>query len=105
VRNSVPAGLVTVGILDVVALALMWVGGDSFLPSKAWVIGFSILVVTGFPWNLLTELVDQDFLYKAPPIFFAILVVCSLLNGSIVGFLIGKLVRMHRYKAPTIRLK
>ena len=53
-----------------------------------------MLVVTGFPWNLLTELVDQDFL------FLAILLLCSLLNGGVVGFLIGELVRMHRYKAP-----
>ncbi len=93
-RNSVQAGLVIVAILDVVALVLMWVGGDSLLPSKAWVIGFSMLVVTGFPWNLLTE-PEQDFL------FLAILVVCSLLNGAVVGYLVG----VHREKPPTIRLK
>ncbi len=106
-RNSVLAGLAIVAILDVVALVLMWEGGGSISSHEGW-IGLSFLVLTGLPWSLLTDILlltgfqwnlltepKQDFL------FLAILVVCSLLNGGIVGFLIGK----RREKPPTIRLK
>jgi len=64
--------------------------------SDAGWIGLSMLVVTGLPWSAL-DFLDVDGL--------AGLLLCSLLNGGVVGFLIGKLVSMHRYKAPTIRLK
>jgi hypothetical protein len=92
VRNSALAGLIIVAILDVVALVLIWEGGDSFPPDAGFMIGLSILFLTGLPWSLLTELmrgylVDQDFFLL---LLLAILVVCSLLNGGIVGSLIGK---------------
>lgn len=97
-RNSVLAGLAIVAILDVVALVLVWAGGGlnhelSGISDATW-IGLGILVVTGLPWSAL------DFLDVDGP---AGLLLCSLLNGGIVGFLIGKLVRTHRQKAPTMK--
>jgi len=98
VRNSVLAGLAIVAILDVVALVLLWQGGGynielSAISNATW-IGLVILTVTGLPWSAL-DFLDVDGL--------AGLLLCSLLNGGIVGFLIGKLVSMHRQKAPTMK--
>jgi len=92
------AGLAIVAILDVVALVLLWAGGGlnhelGKISDATW-IGAGILAVTGLPWSAL------DFLDVDTP---AGLLLCSLLNGGVVGFLIGKLVSMHRQKAPTMK--
>ncbi len=73
------------------ALVLVWAGGRlnhelSGISDATW-IGLGILVVTGLPWSAL------DFLDVDGP---AGLLLCSLLNGAVIGMVSGVVAKIRQ---------